>query len=243
MQVFVILVCKAVLLSYAFTADPCNPPIEILTGSTIIKNYCHYLRYMWFTPPLVPLKAHSPRFHIMDLLTLLPCVSEVVLLTRPSEWVKAPVYHFTDRNMLWKCLRIDSLPGSCRPCKYSCPIDILTLISYSIYSVPVRHMVVLHLSLPNRKVVEWLICSRFFNQWWDFARYPGSTSTGYQVRISPLIGSYKTWPINNKHFVQIKYFTSNKPGNSFLLRPVKCFNYKGVLFIITNSVLNRHDFP
>ncbi len=29
---------------YSFT-------IEILTGSTIIKNYCHYLRYTWFTPP------------------------------------------------------------------------------------------------------------------------------------------------------------------------------------------------
>ena len=25
--------------------------IEILTGSTIMKNYCHYLRYTWFTPP------------------------------------------------------------------------------------------------------------------------------------------------------------------------------------------------
>ncbi len=25
--------------------------IEILTCSTIIKNYCHYLRFTWFTPP------------------------------------------------------------------------------------------------------------------------------------------------------------------------------------------------
>ncbi len=25
--------------------------IEISTGSAIIKNYCHYLRSMWFTPP------------------------------------------------------------------------------------------------------------------------------------------------------------------------------------------------
>ncbi len=25
--------------------------IEISTGSTIIKNYCHYLRSTWFTPP------------------------------------------------------------------------------------------------------------------------------------------------------------------------------------------------
>ena len=37
---------------YSFT-------IEILTGSTIIKNYCHYLRYTWFTPPLVPLRETS----------------------------------------------------------------------------------------------------------------------------------------------------------------------------------------
>ncbi len=25
--------------------------LAILTGSTIVKNYCHYLRYTWFTPP------------------------------------------------------------------------------------------------------------------------------------------------------------------------------------------------
>ncbi len=29
---------------YSFT-------VEILTGSTIIRNYCHYLRCRWFTPP------------------------------------------------------------------------------------------------------------------------------------------------------------------------------------------------
>ncbi len=28
--------------------------VEILTGSTIIKNNCHYLQYMWFTPPWSP---------------------------------------------------------------------------------------------------------------------------------------------------------------------------------------------
>ena len=45
---------KVVWLSYAFTLDPYNP---ILTGSTIIKNYCHYLQYKWFTP-LVPLNGN-----------------------------------------------------------------------------------------------------------------------------------------------------------------------------------------
>ena len=66
--VFRTLFNKAVLLLYAFTLDPYNPmvlwlttgsrfqaiysfTIEILTGSTIIKNYCHFLRYTWFTPP------------------------------------------------------------------------------------------------------------------------------------------------------------------------------------------------
>ncbi len=50
--VFSALFNKAVLLSYAFALDPYNSvvlysfTIEIFkTGSTIIKNYCHYLRY------------------------------------------------------------------------------------------------------------------------------------------------------------------------------------------------------
>ncbi len=37
---------------YSFT-------IEILTDSTIIKNYRHYLRSTWFTPPLVPLNKNK----------------------------------------------------------------------------------------------------------------------------------------------------------------------------------------
>ena len=59
---------KAVLLSYASALDPYNPivysfTIEMLTASTILKIYCHYLRSMWFTP-LVPLK-HFQNFFIL----------------------------------------------------------------------------------------------------------------------------------------------------------------------------------
>ncbi len=47
------------LLHWAFTTPWYSFTIEISTGSTTIKNYCHYLRTTWFTPPPGPLKINE----------------------------------------------------------------------------------------------------------------------------------------------------------------------------------------